>query len=455
MHANWRDAIATLVVVFACLAGQGHAEATPPGYGLITEDQKAVEALSLRLLSSPAVLAMRKKIEKTYRDDPIYETPGAAGTIKDAVTELVYQAATYVATEDPLRPRALWTFNAPRKSDGVDIPGTRFIESTDSIYRVVTVDAVHHYEISGRIPLEGPPAFLTFEVWNAAQGLQPDVRYMGHFTGDDLVLDPDGSFVLLVGPEPADSRKNYLQTAHGGWIIIRQSLSDWMTQSPVQGLAVRMLETADGPAPTFAELEKRLVEVLPMAASVNRTYMHRMFEERSDEGLYIGFGNSLNHLNPTVATRGGAWGYVTGTKYLLGDDEALVITMEPDDARYFSIQLQDAWGRTLDPRFTTNRNNSGSIPNPDETITYVITRKDPGVANWLDTRGYGSGSVIMRWQGVAASENGKPAELIRDSRLVPFDELMNTLPDGVPMMSADARNLELQRRKLAYERRLR
>ena len=31
-------------------------------------------------------------------------------------------------------------------------------------YRVVNMDATHHYELSGKMPLKGPPAFTVFEV---------------------------------------------------------------------------------------------------------------------------------------------------------------------------------------------------------------------------------------------------------------------------------------------------
>ena len=85
----------------------------------------------------------------------------------------------------------------------------------------------------------------------------------------------------------------------------------------------------------------------------------------------------------------------------------------------------------------------------------MISARDPGVANWLDTRGYGSGSVIMRWQGVTvAKDNSSPAELIVDSKVVSLNELKVTLADGVPMM-AGGRCQELEWRKVAYERRLR
>ena len=166
--------VISIAILVAGLIENVGAAKLPSGYGVITPEQKWAESTALQLMQSPAVQAEQKKIEQLYRDDPIYQTPHAAETMEQAVRDVVFMTAEYVATEDTQHPRLLWTFNAPRKSDGVDIPGTRFIESMDSVYRVVNVDAIHHYELSGKILKDGP-AFLVFEVWNAPQGLQPGV----------------------------------------------------------------------------------------------------------------------------------------------------------------------------------------------------------------------------------------------------------------------------------------
>jgi hypothetical protein len=430
------------------------ADALPAGYGLVTEDQLHVEALAMRIMALPAVQAALAQVEAAFRDDPVIDTFGAASNVADAARELVHQTVTYVITEDPARPRLLWTYTAPRRgADGGEILGSRFIESTDSIYRVVTAGAGYSYVIGGRRPHDSA-AYITFEVWNAAQGLAPGVRYVAHLSQTDMIFEQDGAFAVTIGPEPADGRANHLHLPEGGWVIIRESLSDWMTQSVLEDLSVRLDGEVDRPAPALADLERRVLEVMPMAVQVNRTYMHRMFEERNSENLYIAFGNSLNHLGPAVTTRGGAWGYVTGTLYQLEDGQALMVTIDTDDARYFAVQLHDAWGRTLDPMFMTSRNNAASAPNPDGSVTYVIAARDTGVANWLDTRGLGSGSVILRWQGITTTDDPAPG-LILDSRLVALEDLRAALPEGVPMMSGEGRERELFDRRIACERRAR
>jgi hypothetical protein len=84
----------------------------------------------------------------------------------------------------------------------------------------------------------------------------------------------------------------------------------------------------------------------------------------------------------------------------------------------------------------------------------VIAARDTGVANWLDTRGLGSGSVILRWQGITTTDDPAPG-LILDSRLVALEDLRAALPEGVPMMSGEGRERELFDRRIACERRAR
>ena len=237
----------TLVLMAASVAYAGTHQkgptitALPSGYGLETKDQRWVEAMALRLMESPLVKAAQKDVEKTYRDDPTYQLPAAAPLAEAAARELTYRTAQYVITEDPVRPKFLWTYNATRKSHGVQIPGTTFIESVDSIYRVLTIGKGYHYEITGKRPGNGP-AFITFEVWNSAQGLQPTVKYVTHLQQDNMEFGADGSFKVLAGPEPADGRKNYLHAPEGGWLLIRQSLSDWSNQAPIENLQVKLLD---------------------------------------------------------------------------------------------------------------------------------------------------------------------------------------------------------------------
>ena len=403
-------------------------------------------------MATPELQGSLASIETAFRENAAYGLPGAGELAGEAARELVYRTVSYVVTEDPVRPKFLWTYNAAREESGRRIPGTTFIESVDSLYRTVTLGKGYHYQVSGRIP-ENRAAYITFEVWNAAQGLNPKVAYVAHLQADRMDIAGDGSFVVSIGPEANDENQNHLQLPEGGWLILRESMADWSTQRPIENLEVTLLDEVDRPEPAFDELVARAVAVMPMSLAVYETYLHSMFSE-DDSQLYIAFGNRLNSLRPKVPARGGDWGAVTGTMYDIPEDKALVVNIKSADADYFAIQLHDAWGRTLDPVYLTNRNKGLSALNPDGSVTYVLSQRDPGVANWLDTRGLQSGSLIIRWQGLDLP-GGTQAELVHGAQLVSLDRLDSVLPATMARVDARQRQRELDVRKAAYGLRLR
>lgn len=424
-----------------------------PGFGFVTDDQRRVEELAFKIMETEELKKTLAAIEEKFRADPTYKLPGAAELAAEAAYTLVYRTVTYVIAEDPLRPIAHWSYNTGRVDSGKEIPSVSFIDSADSLYRMLTFGAGYHYEISGKMP-ENPAAYITFEAWNAPQGLKPTVEYVTHVQSDTMTIAEDGTFKVYAGPEENTDYDNYLHLPEGGWIYVRESTTDWARQRPIENLQVRVLDEVDRPPPTFEQLVERSVDVMQQSFNVYNTYLHKMFAE-DDKDLYIAFGTKPNTLRPQVATRGGAWGCVTGTLYDIPADKALVVTMKTGDADYFAIQLHDAWGRALDPVYLTNRNKNGSAVNPDGSVTYVLSQRDPGVANWLDTRGYQSGSLIIRWQGLEVPADGSPAELVHGAQLVSLSELEAALPAGIKKITAAEREEELAIRKAAFGLRLR
>jgi hypothetical protein len=58
-------------------------------------------------------------------------------------------------------------------------------------------------------------------------------------------------------------------------------------------------------------------------------------------------------------------------------------------------------------------------------IRFVVSERDPGVANWLECTGHRRGYVQLRWQRLSRDltpDDGPTVEL------VPFDELPKRLP---------------------------
>ena len=134
---------------------------------------------------------------------------------------------------------------------------------------------------------------------------------------------------------------------------------------------------------------------------------------------------------------------------VLGDDEALVITLNPIGARYLAVQLANGWLGSLDYlHHTASLNLAQTRANPDGTVTLVVAARDPGVANWLDTTGLHEGSMFVRWQQLPDTLDPQ-ARGVRDVRLVKLSQLDPSLPRVTP----DERRDLVQARAAAYARR--
>ena len=69
----------------------------------------------------------------------------------------------------------------------------------------------------------------------------------------------------------------------------------------------------------------------------------------------------------------------------------------------------------------------------------MIAGRDPGSANWLDTQGRAEVLTTARWFR-------PPAPPTIHAEVVPFAKLADHLPDGHPMVDADARAAEIRGR---------
>ena len=151
--------------------------------------------------------------------------------------------------------------------------------------------------------------------------------------------------------------------------------------------------------------------------------------------------------------RDGGWGFQAGGRFKLADDQALVITTLDGGAAYTGFQVSDPWTISPYPFYaTTSRNSSQVTPNPDGSLTYVISLIDPGVANWIDTAGLHEGWFMLRWQNLTMAQG---AGLLQSAQLVRLAELEAALAPGTPRVTLPQRSAEILQRANDYESRYR
>src|SRR5690606_15274745 len=119
---------------------------------------------------------------------------------------------------------------------------------------------------------------------------------------------------------------------------------------------------------------------------------------------------------------------------------------------FFNLVLYDYWQYSLDyGRRLTSSNDVQSIPNPDGTTTFVISTKDPGVYNWIDTYGLEYPKVMLRWQQLPRDEGAAPPWV--KGEVVKLKDLKNVLPDGVKFATPQERQQQLEERWQAHNTR--
>jgi len=142
--------------------------------------------------------------------------------------------------------------------------------------------------------------------------------------------------------------------------------------------------------------------------------------------------------------------------FQLKDDEAMVITVDPGDAEYFVVPVTNDWTITNDTRNQqTSLNNSQAIKNADGTYTIVVSKNDPGVANWVSTGGLNQGTISMRFQGVDPDATNMPTVTTRVVKASEVPDIVNDPndPNYNPEQLDYNRAQQIADRQAGYDRR--
>jgi hypothetical protein len=128
--------------------------------------------------------------------------------------------------------------------------------------------------------------------------------------------------------------------------------------------------------------------------------------------------------------------------YELKDDEALIFEAKvPPQCAYWSVILTNDVYETTD-WYNNQSSLNGSQLRVDEDgkVRVVVSARDPGVPNWLDTSGYPSGVIQGRWTDC----NNEPIPTLRK---VAFKQIRRQLPTDTPAVSAEQREHSIRERR--------
>jgi hypothetical protein len=87
-------------------------------------------------------------------------------------------------------------------------------------------------------------------------------------------------------------------------------------------------------------------------------------------------------------------------------------------------------------------NDTQARPGKDGRLRIVVSAKDPGIANWMDTSGYPRGVIQGRWTGC-------DSQPIPEVHKVMVAEVVSLLPKDTPRVSPEQRQMILRERRRA------
>lgn len=412
-----------------------------------TARQIAQERVALRILASEPMVQEIRRVEALYAADPQGKTSTGKATIQRAAQAIAMAAITYALAEDTDNPAILWAVNAPHSWFGLDVPRSGYgIDNPDNVYRNGMVDGASRYVIHGQVKQPGP-AELHFEMRDAIPGTTAMAaeggKQVSTLRSDQMQVDADGRFTVTIDRDPPNGRSNHLQIPAEGksLFVVRDLFTNWATQSPV----ALDIERIGGPAiaapPSEAQIARRAAALLAQIAPYWVAY----------DNQYV-FTKAANRII-TPRVRPGGRGFATSGHFSLADDQAWVITLDPLGGVSLGFQLTDPWGVAYEYRDrTSSLNTAQARPNADGSYTFVISKKDPGVYNWLDPEDHSAGIYAVRWQSLPA--DAKAEDAVRESKVVALDQLKRELPANTPFVTRAERKAQRAERARYYERRL-
>jgi|GEM_PF-129868 len=261
---------------------------------------------------------------------------------------------------------------------------------------------------------------------------------------NSLHVDRRGRFDVLLSPvRPAGYQGDWWPLdPSANRLLLRLVNSDWGRERDPTIAIERVDAPATRPRASAADLEQRLRR-LPKATAAIATLFVGHVEALRQEG-YV---NRLKVLD--VSQQGGLTGqfYYEGA-YDLGDDEALLVEAKvPARCVYRSVVLTNDLYETTDWYDNhSSLNGSQARPDKDSVLRVVVSARDPGVPNWLDTAGYPQGLIQGRW--TYCSEHPIPTV-----RKLSLDEVRRNLPPETGTVTPEQRDREIRARRSLLQQR--
>lgn len=264
-------------------------------------------------------------------------------------------------------------------------------ETSDARYHQAFLDGSRTYRLTGR---RGDAPLVEFTTYTGKIGLDEHSRRIGFLTERELAVEPDGTYEIVLGPDPHP--KNWLRTTSDTKLLyIRQYAHDWPN---TRGATFEMRQegVTGPPAPLRrADVERALDRT---AAYVERA-AHAWAaivdgQARREPNRFYVFPEQDEADSPEMpAGHRFASGY-----FRLAPGEALVVELRPADVPYWGVDVTNYWFEPLSyGEHRSHVNNRTARFEPDGRVRIAIGPNQVSTPNWIDTAGHTQGVMLFRW----------------------------------------------------------
>mgnify|MGYP001813802703 CR=1 FL=1 len=310
--------------------------------------------------------------------------------------------------KDPLLPDFRRIVTPSRKLTG---------DNPDAIYFDAPVDPSYAYRIEGE--MNGAVYFsMTLELDADSDRIS---QTCGVINDTDIDIDSDGRFTVYLGGEHRD--RNWLPLPDKASRVTTRHYFEHATPAAIDpGLEPRMriLCTTDG-AGVAPPDDHGIATSIRRVCNIVRSRTLNMPAMASGETPSFLSLTPNSFPEPQLPGEHGlaaADAHYSMAPFLLGPDEALVISGRWPACRFANVCLWNRFQQTFDYRSRcVSLNRVQTLTEPDGSFRMILAHEDPGLPNWLDTEGNPFGLVFWRFFLVDDELETPQAEVVKLSDL--------------------------------------
>lgn len=380
-----------------------------------------------------------------------------------------------------------WFFQSPETVAGDTADPRQYFDFfTPDIYYHVTAGLAPGatYELTGTLGGATEHLSISTEAITAGTAQTVGSLELGH----GLVVNPDGSFTVVVGPDNPGNAPNFMDdtdATKGGAasLLIRDMLGDWAkgpgsvaihcvsdcpaffaipdggffpTGGPAGGTDPVGSVLSGASAGKVDSLDSALTMLFSAFAGIIGPFNDRAIAGGASVGMELPDGslrpeNTMSALGPETSFGAGLESaVVSGGNFALDPGQALIVKVPDVDSAYSGVELMNVFGAALPYTLAqTTLNNTQAFHAADGYTYYVVSATNPGVANWLDSAGVSTGEIFARFENV--DDPDAAHGLAVTTQVVPVGDVAAYLPDDTPTVSASEYAADMAARVLSYD----